>query len=114
MSTGVLHTAELAGARCKCCGATAHDYGSVDFHKNCEDRRARVLEPSGVPIRYLRCPSCGFLFTTDFDAFTHDDFRLIIYNDQYPLVDPDAREARPRANAETVCQLFPGPARPSP
>ena len=106
MSTAV-QPALATKARCKCCGALAYLYGSVDFHKNCESRRREVLHPSGVPIRYHRCPSCHFVFTTDFDGFTHDDFRRHIYNDAYVLVDPDYREERPRANAGTLINLFP-------
>ena len=45
-------------AACKCCGATALPYGVVDFHKNCEIQRRRVLGVSGVPIYYYRCPAC--------------------------------------------------------
>jgi SAM-dependent methyltransferase len=92
---------------CKCCGATAVPYGVVDFHKNCEVHRRPVLGISGVPIYYHRCPACGFLFTTAFDAFTPDDFRRHVYNEEYVLVDPDYREDRPRANAEFVSSLFP-------
>ena len=93
---------------CKCCGALAYPYGIVDFHKNCESRRRRC-RPFGRLDRYHRCPWCGFVFTTDFDGWTLDDFRLIIYNDSYVLVDPDYREERPRANAATVFNLFPDP-----
>jgi 2-polyprenyl-6-hydroxyphenyl methylase/3-demethylubiquinone-9 3-methyltransferase len=108
MSTAV-QPAVATETPCKCCGALASPYGSVDFHKNCESRRRQVLEPSGVLIRYHRCPWCGFVFTADFDGCTLDDFRLIIYNDSYVLVDPDYRDERPRANAATLCNLFPDP-----
>ncbi len=110
MSTAV-QPVEATKATCKCCGAMAYSYGFVDFHDNCESRRRKVLDPSGVLIRYFRCPSCHFVFSTDFDGFTHDDFRRHIYNDDYVLVDPDYREERPRSNAATLCNLFPG-ARP--
>jgi 2-polyprenyl-6-hydroxyphenyl methylase/3-demethylubiquinone-9 3-methyltransferase len=93
--------------QCKCCGAPAAPYGVVDFHKNCEIYRRRVLDVSGVPIYYHRCPSCQFIFTTAFDHFTKADFLEHIYNDEYLLVDPDYREARARGNADTLCRLFP-------
>jgi hypothetical protein len=35
---------------CKCCGAPAFLYGVVDFHKNCEIYRRKVLDLSGIPI----------------------------------------------------------------
>jgi SAM-dependent methyltransferase len=93
-------------ASCKCCGAAAMPYGVVDFHKNCEIYRRKVLGISGVPIYYHRCPACGFLFTTAFDDFTTDDFLRYVYNEEYALVDPDYREARALANADFLAHLF--------
>jgi SAM-dependent methyltransferase len=91
---------------CKCCGAQASCYGVVDFHKNCEHYRRNALEVSGIPIYYHRCPTCEFIFTTAFDHFTTEDFARYIYNEEYPLIDPDYKEARPRANAGILCNLF--------
>jgi SAM-dependent methyltransferase len=93
-------------APCKCCGGQAASYGTVDFHKSCESWRT-VLEPSGIPIQYLRCPDCGFIFTTAFDQFTMEDFRRQIYNSDYLLVDPEYEGERPRGNAELVVKFFP-------
>jgi SAM-dependent methyltransferase len=98
-------------AACKCCGAAAFPYGVVDFHKNCEIHRRKVLDVSGVPIYYYRCPECRFLFTTAFDHFTRDDFLRYVYNEEYLLVDPDYRDERGRANAALLTGLFSG-ARP--
>jgi 2-polyprenyl-6-hydroxyphenyl methylase/3-demethylubiquinone-9 3-methyltransferase len=95
-------------ALCKCCGALAFPYGVVDFHKNCEIYRRKVLDISGVPIYYYRCPECQFIFTTAFDHFTKEDFLRYIYNEEYLVVDPDYREARPRGNAAALCRLFTG------
>jgi hypothetical protein len=95
-------------APCKCCSALALLYGVVDFHKNCEIYRRRVLDLAGIPIYYYRCPECHFIFTTAFDDFTKEDFQHYIYNDEYLLVDPDYPEVRPRANAAFLCKLFPG------
>jgi 2-polyprenyl-6-hydroxyphenyl methylase/3-demethylubiquinone-9 3-methyltransferase len=96
---------------CKCCGALAFRYGVVDFHKNCEIYRRQVLDVSGVPIYYYRCPVCQFIFTTAFDRFTREEFLRYVYNEDYPLVDPDYQETRPRGNAALLCSLFSG-ARP--
>jgi 2-polyprenyl-6-hydroxyphenyl methylase/3-demethylubiquinone-9 3-methyltransferase len=93
-------------ATCKCCGATAFLFGVVDFHKNCEMHRRKVLGISGIPIYYHRCPRCRFLFTTAFDDFTEDDFLRYVYNEEYPLVDPDYQGDRPRGNANLVVRLF--------
>jgi 2-polyprenyl-3-methyl-5-hydroxy-6-metoxy-1,4-benzoquinol methylase len=59
-----------------------------------------------VPIYYHRCPECHFIFTTALDHFTKEDFERYVYNDQYPLIDPDYQEARPRHNAALVTQLL--------
>jgi Methyltransferase domain len=91
---------------CKCCGALASLYGLLDFHKNCEIYRKNALEISGVPIYYHRCPVCQFIFTTALDDFTKEDFERYVYNDQYPLIDPDYQEVRPRGNATLVGRLF--------
>jgi 2-polyprenyl-6-hydroxyphenyl methylase/3-demethylubiquinone-9 3-methyltransferase len=93
-------------ATCKCCGASALLYGVVDFHKNCEIYRRRVLDVSGVPIYYYGCPACQFLFTTAFDHFTTEDFLKYIYNQEYFVVDPDYIESRPRGSAANICGLF--------
>jgi len=91
---------------CKCCGTPAFPYGVVDFHKNCEVHRRKVLDTSGVPIYYYRCPVCQFLFTIAFDHFTRVDFLRYVYNEDYLLVDPEYPEARPRGNAASLCCLF--------
>jgi 2-polyprenyl-6-hydroxyphenyl methylase/3-demethylubiquinone-9 3-methyltransferase len=95
-------------ALCKCCGAPAPLYGVVDFHKNCEIYRRKVLDVSGVPIYYYRCPLCQFIFTTAFDQFTKEDFLRHIYNEDYLVVDPDYQETRPRVNAASLCRIFTG------
>jgi 2-polyprenyl-6-hydroxyphenyl methylase/3-demethylubiquinone-9 3-methyltransferase len=96
-------------AACKCCGSVASLYGVVDFHKNCEVvHNRKVLDLSGVPVYYHRCPQCRFIFTTAFDHFTIEDFHRHIYNEQYTLVDPDYKEARPKVNATNLCAVFAG------
>lgn len=93
--------------RCKCCDGSAIYFGAVDFHKNCEMAKGlNLLPPAGVAVPYHRCGACGFLFTAAFDAFTPDDFSELVYNDVYPLVDPDFADLRPRANAALLSELF--------
>ena len=91
---------------CKCCGAPASLYGLLDFNKNCEIYRQNPFGISGVPIYYHRCPECLFIFTTALDHFAKEDFERYVYNDQYPLIDPDYQEARPRHNAKVVTELL--------
>lgn len=94
---------------CKACGAPSPAMGSVDFNKNCEDRRRAALPLSGRAVTYHRCPACALVFTGDFDAWDHEDFRTQIYNDGYADVDPDFAGSRPAASAELIGKLF-GPA----
>lgn len=74
----------------------------VDFNKSCEIDRGLALELSGVAVWYYRCGSCGFLFTPAFDAFSAEDWRKHVYNDDYIKVDPDYAGARAEANAPLV------------
>jgi 2-polyprenyl-6-hydroxyphenyl methylase/3-demethylubiquinone-9 3-methyltransferase len=93
-------------APCKCCGAQATRFGSVDFNKSCEDHRAPPLPAAGIPIEFLRCDACGFVFTVALDDFTPDDFRRHVYNDGYAAVDPDFQSARPANNAQWIAEVL--------
>lgn len=91
---------------CKICGQPAALCGVVDFNRPCQIDGGAKLPLVGVPVYYRRCGGCGFLFTDAFDDWGHAEFRQHIYNDDYAAVDPDYREARPRANASLVQKLF--------
>jgi SAM-dependent methyltransferase len=92
---------------CKCCGGEAVLYDVADFNKNCElPRNPCVLPVVGVPVYYYRCKNCAFIFTNFFDTFTGEDFSRYVYNDQYILVDPDFKQARPTGNAAFITDLF--------
>ncbi len=93
-------------APCPICKAPAPLFGVVDFNRNCEIEGGVKLPPIGVPVYHRRCTGCGFLFTDAFDDWSHDDFKVHIYNEDYGAVDPEYRETRPRANADLVLQLF--------
>lgn len=91
---------------CKICGSKSIFFGQVDFNKHCDEIRSGKLPPSGIPVTYLRCTACGFLFTRDFDAWSHADFGNKIYNAEYAFVDPDFAERRPAANASYITHAF--------
>jgi 2-polyprenyl-3-methyl-5-hydroxy-6-metoxy-1,4-benzoquinol methylase len=61
----------------------------VDFNKSCEERNGMYLPYSGVAIYYVKCDQCDYLFTTDFDEWSKEDFLDNIYNDDYITVDPE-------------------------
>lgn len=108
MSSEVMKPVARPQEVCKICGGHAELYGVVDFNKNCEELRRKVLTPCGVPIYYHQCRVCDFVFTTAFDKFAHEDFARYIYNNEYHLVDPDFASARPQANGGALSQMFSG------
>jgi hypothetical protein len=91
---------------CKICGNKSIFFGQVDFNKHCDEVRSGKLPPAGIPVTYLRCTACGFLFTRDFDAWSHAEFGDRIYNAEYAFVDPDFAERRPAANASYIAHNF--------
>lgn len=100
------HARAPAVTACKICGTVAPSCGSVDFNKNCESRRGLVLSNFGTQIQYQRCPKCGFVFTSAFDAWQPGDYKREIYNDDYRLVDPDYETLRPIGCAAQISDLF--------
>lgn len=97
---------------CKCCGGPAPLFGVVDFHKSCDALGRNHLGVSGIPIYYHRCRRCQFLFTTAFDRYSKEDWRRLIYNEEYRLIDPEYECVRPSLNAGFLARLFPGPRPP--
>ena len=97
---------------CKICGTASPFYGAVDFNKNCEQPRGLSLPAANIAVAYNRCTRCGFLFTSAFDKWGHDEFAKSIYNDEYIAVDPDYGEVRPAGNARGITNLF-GPVKES-
>ena len=91
---------------CKVCQGPSPLFGVIDFHKSCIEAQGKRLPFSGYPVYYRRCTVCSFTFTTAFDAWTHEDFREQIYNDDYIVVDPDFVELRPTTNAKVISATF--------
>ena len=92
---------------CKICGEATQLFDVVDLKKCC-DRRLYPLGLAGIPIFYRSCGSWNFVFTTFFDDFNSDQWRLHIYNDEYAEVDPEYVDVRPRRNASEVQLLLAG------
>jgi 2-polyprenyl-6-hydroxyphenyl methylase/3-demethylubiquinone-9 3-methyltransferase len=96
-----------SGVACKICGEVTQLFDVVDFKKSCD----RALYPdglSGIPVFYRSCPSCKFIFTSFFDAFTTEQWRTYVYNDYYAVVDPEYLEIRPRRNVSEIESLLTG------
>lgn len=93
-----------SGRYCKICNANCLTFDVVDFNKFCNQGNFYKFGLSGVDVEYLRCESCGFIFTDFFDDWNVDDFSKYIYNDDYQHVDPEYISARPERMAQW---LFP-------
>ena len=96
---------------CPVCGSDAAPYDVADFDKSCVGARGLYLTPSGVPIYYFLCPSCGFLFAPEFKNWTAEDFARHVYNADYHRVDPDFDGTRSQINAQGLLKLFPANAK---
>lgn len=96
----------LARQTCPVCKGSTSVLEPVDFHKSCQEVRGNAFEPSGLSVHYCLCNHCGFCFAPEIGAWTPHEFAQRIYNDDYPLVDPDAAEKRPRANASLLQKMF--------
>jgi SAM-dependent methyltransferase len=88
---------------CKICGGLAPFFDVVDFQKS---TGFYAFGPSGVTVPYHRCDGCGFLFTTFFDDWNHDEFARFIYNNDYVAIDPDYTSLRPRNTAHLLSELL--------
>lgn len=93
---------------CKVCKSSTKVYGIVDFNKSCEELKNKFLPFSGRAVYYHQCTSCNFIFTTDFDNWSLEEFSKEIYNDDYEIVDPEYWEIRPKNLAQWVQPLLNG------
>jgi SAM-dependent methyltransferase len=82
---------------CKICGRTSEYFATLMPFKA---GSAPGHLGTGWTVNYHRCFFCGFIFTTDMDAWSVDEFSANIYNEGYHQVDPDFEFARPRSQAD--------------
>lgn len=90
---------------CKICRGAAERFDVVDLAKTCNSSSVYPRGLAGTPVYYLRCRTCGFIFTDHFDHFSHRDWSEQIYNEEYIEADPEYAEIRPQGNARYL-QLF--------
>ena len=98
--------AETVALPCPICESVSTRFDVVDFNKSCEELRGKCLPLSGVPIQYYLCQKCGFCFAPEVYRWRLDEFASKIYNSEYVEVDPDYLDARPRANAQNLVNMF--------
>jgi SAM-dependent methyltransferase len=95
-------------AQCKLCASQASLFDVLDLQKHCAFDNPYKFGLSGVQVPYLRCESCGFLFTCFFDDWRPQDWARFIYNDDYIKVDPDYSGARAVRMAEAMAGSLDG------
>lgn len=78
----------------------------LDFNRCCEASRSAALPDSRLKVEYVFCEHCGFCFAPMFLSWQAQDYAEKIYNEDYPIVDPDYLAARPHANAVLLTELF--------
>jgi len=88
---------------CKLCLGTAYHFCVVDFNKSCN---MAPLNTTNIGVEYFKCRVCELIFTDFFDDWKNDDFKSLIYNDEYLVVDPDYAGARSVANAELFARVL--------
>jgi len=87
---------------CKICGGDAGFFDVVDFNKFCSSNNSYEFGPAGVPVEYLRCNVCEFLFTSFFDDWTTEEFGQFIYNADYIKVDGEYAGDRAARQADEL------------
>lgn len=83
--------------KCKICGDSTSLFGYKGFND--------ITGNVGITeVCYHKCPTCGFIFTMDFDHWSKSDFLEKIYNKDYIKVDPDYIEIRPKLWVPTIIE----------
>jgi SAM-dependent methyltransferase len=79
----------------------------VDFNKFADpEGDFYVYGFSGIPVYYMRCIECGFLFTAFCDDWSAEDFSQHLYNGDYIKVDGEYASIRPRSFATAMAARF--------
>jgi hypothetical protein len=92
---------------CPICGGACVLFDVVDLNKSCAESWGTYLGLSGVPIYYTRCTRCEFCFAPELMQWSPERMKEEIYNDEYPLVDPNYDETRPMDSLRLLLKLFP-------
>jgi hypothetical protein len=93
-------------SECKVCGGQTRLFSIVESGKHCNLQLAAAAPGSGKPVEYYRCLDCDFIFTRFFDAYTAEQFKAEIYNDDYVNFDPLYPKIRPEINARFLATVL--------
>ncbi len=92
---------------CKICCGKAVLFDVVDFNKFCTSGHdCYKFGLAGIPVYFLRCLDCQFVFTDYFDDWDKDAFSKHVYNDEYIRVDGEYADVRPARMAESLARRF--------
>lgn len=91
---------------CPICSHAAPPWDVLDFHKTSQTEAGAGLPLSGEAVYYHLCEACGYCFAPALIAWSPEDFKARIYNEDYEKVDPAGTEERPTSNAEALQALF--------
>ncbi len=95
-----------ASPLCPLCRSSSTAYDVVDFNKSCEELRGKHLPAKGMPIQYALCDQCELLFAVDMIGWSDEQYRDLVYNDNYAEIDPDYVSTRPVGNAAYLDGAF--------
>lgn len=98
---------------CPICGAQGDKvspYDCMDLNHHCSENQGVYLPLALKSVYYFRCADCHFVFCPEMYAWSAEQFREWVYNEDYVLVDPGFREMRPDSHANFIANLF-GPVR---
>jgi len=88
---------------CPICSGVSNPVLKIPFQKSCNS--VKTNETFSRDIEYSKCNSCGFIFANTMYSW-NEEFRDLVYNKNYFLVDPDHAHDRPFSNAEFLDSTF--------
>ncbi|MBI1363843.1 MAG: methyltransferase domain-containing protein [Proteobacteria bacterium] len=93
---------------CPCCNGKTSLFGTKEFNITGNDYFCgeRQFTDSGIQVPYYTCNTCSYLFTNAMDSWSDEDFKNLIYNNEYIKTDPPFTYDRPKGNAEMLAHLF--------
>jgi 2-polyprenyl-6-hydroxyphenyl methylase/3-demethylubiquinone-9 3-methyltransferase len=97
-------TVRRQGQSCKICDGFARPFDSIDFYKYCSPTDCFAFGFAGIHVEYRRCQDCGFIFTNFFDDWTPQEFTTYVYNEDYPRVDSEYADIRPKNIATQLAE----------
>ena len=101
-----IHVGPYPETACLVCGSPSLSLAYLDFNKTCEDGKGPIFPKAEIPVEYLQCSGCGFIFAPMFQSWSLKDFETWIYNKDYPATDPDYLIARPKASTDSFEYIF--------